>query len=107
MSNPAREAEQTGWGTWKLVNFRPSAAISARVAGVPYISVVNAYMTDYFDPVDVMIPKEKSGARHAIASIAGKAIQAVQKRALASPFRAAAKKLRDREVRGPAGGRAN
>ena len=74
-------------------DFRPSAAISARVAGVPYISVVNAYMTDYFDPVDVMIPKEKSAARHAIASIAGKAIQAVQKRALASPFRAAAKKF--------------
>lgn len=73
-------------------DFRLSAAISARVAGVPYISVVNAYMTDYFDPVDVMIPKEKSVSRHAVASIAGKAMQAVQKRALASPFRAVAKK---------------
>jgi len=73
-------------------DFRLSAAISARVAGVPYISVVNAYMTDYFDPVDVMIPKEKSAVKHAVASTAGKAMQAVKKRALASPFRAVAKK---------------
>ena len=27
---PARDAEQTAWGTWKLVNFRPSLAIRSR-----------------------------------------------------------------------------
>jgi UDP:flavonoid glycosyltransferase YjiC (YdhE family) len=73
-------------------DLRMTAAISSRVAGVPYISVVNAYMTDYFDPVDLLIPKERSAVRNAVASVAGKAIQAVQKKALATPFRSVAKK---------------
>ncbi len=73
-------------------DLRMTAAISSRIAKVPYISVVSSYMTDYFNPVDVMIPKEKSALKHAIASITGRGIQAVQKRALATPFRTVARK---------------
>jgi len=58
----------------------------------PYISVVNGYITDYFDPVDVMIPKDTRPFDHKVASIASKAIQQVQKRTLAAPFRAVAQK---------------
>ena len=73
-------------------DLRLTAAISSRLAGIPYISVVNSYMTDYFNPVDVMIPEERSVFKHAIASIIGRGIQAVQKRALATPFRTVARK---------------
>ena len=73
-------------------DLRLTTAISSRLAGIPYISVVNGYMTDYFNPVDVMIPEERSVFKHAIASIIGRGIQAVQKRALATPFRTVARK---------------
>lgn len=68
-------------------DFRLTAAISSKVAGIPYISVVNGYMTDYFDPVDVMIPKVTRPFNYKVASIASKAIQRVQKRTLATHFR--------------------
>lgn len=73
-------------------DFRLTAAISSKVAKIPYISVVNGYITDYFDPVDVMIPKDTRPFDHKVASIASKAIQQVQKRKLAAPFRAVAQK---------------
>ena len=69
-----------------------TAAISAKVAKMPYISVVNGYTTDYFDPVDVMIPKDTRPFDHKVASIASKAIQQVQKRTLATHFREVAQK---------------
>lgn len=72
-------------------DFRPTAAISSRLAGVPYVSVVNGYVTDYFDPVDVLIPEAQSVLRHKIASVIGCGIQAVQKRSLAAPFRQVAR----------------
>lgn len=50
-------------------DFRLTAAISSKVAKIPYISVVNGYMTDYFDPVDVMIPKQTRPFDHKVASI--------------------------------------
>ena len=73
-------------------DFRLTAAISSKVAKIPYISVVNGYMTDYFDPVDAMIPKETKPFDHKVASIASKAIQRVQKRTLAAQFREVAQK---------------
>lgn len=73
-------------------DFRFTAAISAKVAKIPYISVVNGYMTDYFDPVDVMIPKDTRPFDYKVASIASKAIQRVQKRTLATHFREVAQK---------------
>ncbi|MCB0374397.1 MAG: hypothetical protein KDD04_00605 [Sinomicrobium sp.] len=72
-------------------DFRHTAAISSRVAKIPYISVVNAYMTDFFNPVDVMIPKAERPFKHFWASLAAKPIQAIQKRALATHFRAVAR----------------
>jgi UDP:flavonoid glycosyltransferase YjiC (YdhE family) len=38
-------------------DFRLTAAISSKIAKITYISVVNGYMTDYFDPVEAMIPQ--------------------------------------------------
>lgn len=73
-------------------DFRLTAAISSKVAKIPYISVVNGYMTDYFDPVDVMIPKDTRPFDHKVASVASKAIQRVQKRTLAASFREVAQK---------------
>jgi len=73
-------------------DFRLTAAISSKIAKIPYISVVNGYMTDYFDPVDVMIPKQTRPLEHKIASIAARAIQQTQKRTLATHFRAVAQK---------------
>jgi MGT family glycosyltransferase len=73
-------------------DFRLTAAISSKVAKIPYLSVVNGYMTDFFDPVDVMIPKDTRPFDHKVASIASKAIQRVQKRTLATHFRAVAQK---------------
>ena len=73
-------------------DFRLTAAISSKVAKIPYISVVNGYMTDYFDPVDVMIPKDTRPFDYKVASIASKAIQRVQKRTLATHFREVAQK---------------
>jgi MGT family glycosyltransferase len=73
-------------------DFRLTAAISSKVSDIPYISVVNAYMTDYFDPVDVMIPKDARPRDHRIASAASKTIQAAQKRQLATNFRKIARK---------------
>ena len=73
-------------------DFRLTAAISAKVAGIPYISVVNAYMTDYFDPVDVMMSKDKNPWQYRLASVTGKAIQSTQKKQLATPFREVAQK---------------
>jgi MGT family glycosyltransferase len=73
-------------------DFRLTGAISSKVAKIPYISVVNGYMTDYFDPVDVMISKDTRPFDHKVASIASKAIQRVQKRTLATHFREVAQK---------------
>jgi hypothetical protein len=68
-------------------SFCLTAGISAKISGIPYISVVNGYMTDCFDPVDVMIPKDKRPFDYKIASIATKAIQGKQKRNMATHFR--------------------
>lgn len=75
-------------------DFRLTAAISSKVSGIPYISVVDACMTDYFDPVDVMISKEKRPLEHRIASVAAKAIQASQKRTLAAHFKTVAQQYK-------------
>jgi MGT family glycosyltransferase len=70
-----------------LGDFCLTGAISSRIAGIPYISVVNGYMTDCFDPVDAMIPAERTPVKHRIASVLGRGIQYVQKRSLATEFR--------------------
>lgn len=70
-------------------DMRLTAAISSRLAGIPYISVVNGYMTDYFNPVDAML--SKGGLKYRTATFAGKIIQSIQKYKLATPFRTVAR----------------
>lgn len=72
-------------------DFRLSAAISSRHEGIPYISVVNAYMTDYFNPVDVMMSASQRPLQYRLASWTGNIIQRRQRFQLAAPFRAAAR----------------
>jgi MGT family glycosyltransferase len=72
-------------------DFRLTAGITAKLARIPYISVVNGYMTDYFNPVEAMIPQATRSLEHKIATVAAKAIQHKQKRDLAIPFRAVAR----------------
>jgi UDP:flavonoid glycosyltransferase YjiC (YdhE family) len=48
---------------------------------------VNAYMTDRFDPTDVLLADGASRSKRALTSFAGRRIQAAQKRSLATPFR--------------------
>jgi UDP:flavonoid glycosyltransferase YjiC (YdhE family) len=76
-------------------DFRLTAAISARLAGVPYVPVVNAYMTDAFDPVDLLMPE---GDGRALASFIGGRLYQRQKRAAAAPFRKAARAHRIRDL---------
>ena len=38
-----------------VADFRPTAAISTRIAQVPYVSVLNGYMTSAFHPTDVLL----------------------------------------------------
>ncbi|MCP4341393.1 MAG: hypothetical protein GY799_21560 [Desulfobulbaceae bacterium] len=70
-------------------DFRLTAAISSRLAGLPYVSVVNAYMTEVFDPVDVVMPH---GHGRTIASMIGGLLYSGQKRAVAKPFRSVARR---------------
>jgi len=67
-----------------VADFRPTAAISARLAQVPYVSVVNAYLTSAFDPVDVLLAPATAGAKRAFASFAARRVQSSQKRKLAA-----------------------
>ncbi len=75
-------------------DMRLTAAISARLAGVPYVSVVNGYMTDAFDPVELLMPGRD---KRTLASFMGGQLYERQKRAAARLFRKAARahKIRD------------
>jgi UDP:flavonoid glycosyltransferase YjiC (YdhE family) len=79
-------------------DFRLTAAISSKITKISYISVVNGYMTDYFGPVDVMIPKQTRPLENKIAFIAARAIQRSQKRTLATHFREIAQKHRPEKL---------
>ncbi len=74
-----------------LGDFRPTAAISARLAQVPYVSVVDGCMTNYFNPVSVMLTETQYPTRFKWATSVTEFIQHVQKRSLARHFRAAAR----------------
>ncbi|MBA3530988.1 MAG: hypothetical protein H0T73_03585, partial [Ardenticatenales bacterium] len=71
-------------------DFRPTAAISTRLARVPFVAIVNAYMTDAFDPVEALATSGGKVQNRA-ASFIGKQIQKQQKRSLAAPFRQVAR----------------
>jgi UDP:flavonoid glycosyltransferase YjiC (YdhE family) len=75
-------------------DLRLTAAISTRLANLPYVSVVNGYMTDAFDPVDLLMP---GGDKRALVSFVGDQLYERQKRVAAKPFRKVARayKIRD------------
>lgn len=73
-----------------LSDFRLTAAISARVASLPLVSVVNACLTKHFNPVTALASDE-GGAGKGLAGFAAKAIQQGQTRGLAQHFRSAAR----------------
>ncbi len=72
-------------------DFSLTTAISSKIAGIPYISVVNGYMTDYFNPVDAMISSKRHPLKHRIASVLGSGIHFVKKRSLSMEFRKVAR----------------
>ncbi len=74
-----------------LGDFRPTAAISTRLAQVPYVSVVDGCMTHYFNPVAAMLDKTEYPTRFKWATSVTEFIQHVQKRSLARHFRRAAR----------------
>ena len=73
-------------------DMRFSLAISSRLTKTPYISLVNGYMTDYFNPASAMMSREKRPFQFRIASWLGRRIQNRQKRKLAANFRWVARK---------------
>ncbi len=75
-----------------ISDFRPTAAISCQVEGVPHAVVTNAALTRWFDPVDVLMPGA-GGARRSVASRLGRSIQSRQKRKLVERFRKVAARL--------------
>ncbi|MBN2002449.1 MAG: hypothetical protein JXA21_03755 [Anaerolineae bacterium] len=75
-----------------LGDFRLTAAISTQVAQVPYVSVVDGCMTNYFNPVSVMLDKTAYPTRFKWATSVTEFIQHVQKRSLARYFRQAARR---------------
>ena len=75
-------------------DFRPTAAISTRLERVPYVSVVNGYMTNAFDPTEILLEAGTARGKRAVASRVGRGIQAAQRRTLASAFRDVARRHR-------------
>ncbi len=70
-----------------VADFRPTCAISTRIAQVPYVSVLNGYMTSAFDPTDVLLGPGTARGKRAFASRVSRGLQARQKRDLAATFR--------------------
>jgi UDP:flavonoid glycosyltransferase YjiC (YdhE family) len=71
-------------------DLRPSTAITARLTGAPHVAVANAYMARQFNPVDVLMTG-RGAASLAVAGLAGRSLQGVQKRQFATPWRTVAR----------------
>ena len=69
-----------------LGDFRLTAAISAKLAHLPYVSVVSGYMTEYFNIVDSMVSAEARPIKHGLISGLARTIQSRQKKTLAASF---------------------
>ena len=74
-----------------LGDFRLTAAISAKLAHLPYVSVVSGYMTEYFNIVDAMVSAEARPVKHGLISGLARTIQSRQKKTLAASFRQVAR----------------
>lgn len=73
-------------------DMRFSLAISSRLTRTPYISLVNGYMTEFFNPASAIMSREKRPFQFRMASWLGRRIQNRQKRKLAANFRWVARK---------------
>jgi MGT family glycosyltransferase len=82
-----------------LGDFRLTAAVSTRVAGVPFVSVVDGCMTNYFNPVAVMLSEEAYPTRFKRATFVTRIIQNRQKKSLARYFRQAARRHRVKRLK--------
>jgi len=73
-------------------DLRPSALISARLAGKPCVTLRDAYMTDYFDLTSLVIDKQQYPHRHKAADWFISKIVNKQKERLANNWREVARK---------------
>ncbi len=75
-----------------VADFRPTARISACIQKIPLIAIANAYMTNYFNPITVLMPQLKSNSlTFKFISWISTMIQNKQKKQLAKNFREVAK----------------
>lgn len=74
-------------------DLRLTAVLSARLAKLPFVSVVNGVLTRYFDPITALTTEKKSMSR-IIARAAANSIQTWQKKSLVDSFHAVAKQLK-------------
>jgi UDP:flavonoid glycosyltransferase YjiC (YdhE family) len=75
-----------------LADFRPTAAISSRRAGIPLVSLRNAYLTDDFDLAALLIDRQRHPLRYRAARPFVSAIQSRQKRSAARTLVRAARR---------------
>ena len=74
-------------------DMRFSLTISAKITKTPYISLVNGYLTDYFNPVGAILTNDKPSLRFKAVNWLGKRLQNRQKLNLAKPFRKVARRF--------------
>jgi UDP:flavonoid glycosyltransferase YjiC (YdhE family) len=75
-----------------LADFRPTAALSSRLAGLPLVSLRNAYLSDAFDTAALLVDRERHPFRYQAARRFVRAIQSLQKRSLARHLAGAARR---------------
>jgi len=72
-------------------DFRPTAALSARIRKKPFVSVINAVQSRTFDPTRVLMPSAEGFRQRIGAGLSNRLFRA-QKRHIAQQFRAATDK---------------
>ncbi len=75
-----------------IADFRLTAAISARLAHLPYVTLVNAPLTAAFNPVTALARPDAEGRPATLARYAARTLQNNQQRALVRHFRAVARR---------------
>lgn len=70
-----------------VADLHPVASIAARLAGRPLVSVLNGYLTEYFDVTGLFIDRDERRTAWWCADWLIRLILFAQKRALAAPFR--------------------
>lgn len=81
-----------------VMDLRPTVSISSRIAGIPCISILNAYLTDHFDVTGLLMNSEAHSLKFKITDLFVRKILAAQKTAIGRRFRQVAKQygIRDK-----------